>query len=272
MLYSTVVILTATLLAGCTGNTLNVAQPEQTAATAPSYDTSLRTVHVYVALCDNRYQGIVPVPAAIGNGQDPDRNLYWGAGYGVRTYFSRSKEWTLAAKLPADSVRLERLLFKHRNGKWWMLAEAYDGRAIRSCTENFLASCAGRGAGIETAGNVRIGTGGAAAVVAYVGHDGLMDFSLDASPTAADAEPRDAIILACSSKPYFSSALQRTGAAPLLWTTNLMCPEAYTLHDALSAHISGGDAAKVRAAAAAAYAKFQKCSAAAAGRLLVTGH
>lgn len=30
-----------------------------------------KTIHVYVALCDNVYQGIVPVPKAIGNGDDP---------------------------------------------------------------------------------------------------------------------------------------------------------------------------------------------------------
>lgn len=30
-----------------------------------------KTIHVYVALCDNVYQGIVPVPKTIGNGDDP---------------------------------------------------------------------------------------------------------------------------------------------------------------------------------------------------------
>jgi len=29
----------------------------------------LRTIHVMVALCDNKYQGIAKVPAKIGNGQ-----------------------------------------------------------------------------------------------------------------------------------------------------------------------------------------------------------
>lgn len=30
-----------------------------------------RVLHVLVALCDNEHQGIVPVPAKIGNGDDP---------------------------------------------------------------------------------------------------------------------------------------------------------------------------------------------------------
>ena len=51
-----------------------------------------RTVHVFVALADNQNQGIVPVPAALGNGRDPQRNLYWGAAYGLKTFFKASKQ------------------------------------------------------------------------------------------------------------------------------------------------------------------------------------
>lgn len=52
-----------------------------------------RLVHVFVALADNAHQGIVPVPAALGNGGDAARNLYWGAAFGVRTFFKKSGEW-----------------------------------------------------------------------------------------------------------------------------------------------------------------------------------
>ena len=44
-----------------------------------------RSIHVFVALADNDHQGIVPVPRLLGNGDDPDHNLYWGSAYGVRT-------------------------------------------------------------------------------------------------------------------------------------------------------------------------------------------
>ncbi len=44
-----------------------------------TFDQSTKTIHVLVALCDNTYQGIVPVPEKIGNGQNPDQNLYWGS-------------------------------------------------------------------------------------------------------------------------------------------------------------------------------------------------
>src|SRR5687768_2778496 len=62
----------------------NTTRDESVAAPdGPLPRNSSRVVHVFVALCDNEYQGIVPVPARIGNGDDPDNNLYWGAAYGV---------------------------------------------------------------------------------------------------------------------------------------------------------------------------------------------
>src|SRR5262249_18687883 len=54
-----------------------------------------RTIHVFVALADNQNQGIVPVPARLGNGLDATHNLYWGAAAGVKTFFARSPDWAL---------------------------------------------------------------------------------------------------------------------------------------------------------------------------------
>ena len=39
---------------------------------------AIKSIHVFVALCDNQSQGIVPVPKQLGNGNDPGNNLYWG--------------------------------------------------------------------------------------------------------------------------------------------------------------------------------------------------
>src|SRR6266700_3151222 len=87
-----------------------------------------RVAHVIVALADNRYQGIVPVPAAIGNGDDPVRNLYWGAGYGLRTYFKKSPDWELVGKCePAKSPILERCVFRNRQQNVLVVADAYRG-------------------------------------------------------------------------------------------------------------------------------------------------
>ncbi|HEV8272259.1 MAG TPA: hypothetical protein VGQ04_13200, partial [Chitinophagaceae bacterium] len=75
-------------------------------------ESGLKTIHVFVALCDNKYQGIVPVPAKMGNGQDAATNLYWGAAFGVKTFFNKSSDWKIieVKKSPAENI-LERILF-----------------------------------------------------------------------------------------------------------------------------------------------------------------
>lgn len=235
------------------------------------FDTTVKTIHVFVALCDNKFQGIVPVPARIGNGQDKENNLYWGCAGGVRSYFKNSKNWILVKQYPMDSARLERAVFKHRYAKYYLVADAYDGKYIRQCTTAFLKSCAGIDKDVMELDKTVIGTNGNAVVVAYTGHDGLMDFQLNTMYQNADGQQRQAIILACKSRQFFAGQLKASGAYPLVWSTGLMSPEAYTLHDALETYIDHGDPQQVRMSAAKAYARFQKCSVSAAAHLLVTG-
>jgi hypothetical protein len=235
-----------------------------------------RLIHVLVALCDNEYQGIVPVPAKIGNGDDPAGNLYWGAAYGVKTFFKKAKQWKLVqttAKL--NEHVLERLVFKHTSRDVWLVADAYRGREIERCTRDFLSFASGREVSqidVQSGGSSQtLHVGGSADLVAYIGHDGLMDFTLPDYPAKADDRVRDAIILACASKPYFTEPLRRTGARPLLWTTGLMAPEAYTLKAALDGWIGGEDGANVHERAAQAYHSYQKCGVRSARKLFATG-
>ena len=44
-------------------------------------------------------------------------------------------------------------------------------------------------------------------------------------PKEKNETHREAIILPCASKQYFTNALRASGAYPLLWTTGLMAPE-----------------------------------------------
>ena len=59
----------------------------------PRLKRDFLVIHVFVALCDNKYQGIVPVPAKLGDGANPKSNLYWGAGAGIKTWFSKKRGW-----------------------------------------------------------------------------------------------------------------------------------------------------------------------------------
>jgi hypothetical protein len=98
-----------------------------------------------------------------------------------------------------------------------------------------------------------------------------MDFQLTRYPSQKDVSHRDVIVLACASKQYFADGVRASGAYPLLWTTNLMAPEAYTLKSALDGWIAEENREQIRDRAAAAYDKYQKCGVRAARRLLVGG-
>jgi hypothetical protein len=233
---------------------------------------SQRTVHVLVALCDNEHQGIVKVPAGIGNGQNPRTNLYWGAGYGVRTHFDRSDEWLRQpCEKPAEPHILERAVWKHRDSAVYLVADAYDGRHIREATEDLLLFASGGGTSSITADGMRIAIGGGADLVGYVGHNGLMDFALERSFNARDDRRREVVILGCISKRYFTGPLRTTGAQPLLWTTGLMAPEAYTLKAVLGGWVARESDAAIHERAAKAYDQYQKCGINGARRLFATG-
>jgi len=235
-----------------------------------------RTVHVFVALADNQNQGIVPVPARLGNGLDPAHNLYWGAAAGVKTFFARSSDWTLltCGQDPKPQI-LERCLFKYRRSEVYLVADAYRGDEIRQAILDFLDAAAGASQEMITlssaSGPVMLTVRGGSNLVAYVGHDGLMDFQLPLIPHKKNNNHRDAIILACASKQYFSDPLRTSGAYPLLWTTGLMAPEAYTLESALDGWIEGESNEQVRERAAAAYDKYQRCGLRGALKLFATG-
>ena len=236
-----------------------------------------RVIYVFVALADNQHQGIVPVPAALGDGDDPARNLYWGAAFGLRTFLRKSADWkeVFVAQNPYPHI-LQRSVFQHRAERVLLVADAYRGRDIQQAVTDFLLTAAGI--------NVHVGGPQPCAIAAllqcapdyadlvvYAGHDGLMDFSLSPDFSGHSGGTRQAIILACASKSYFAGLLRSSGAEPLLWTTGLMAPEAYTLEAALQGWILKENNEQIRGRAAAAYAKYQKCSEHAALRLFASG-
>lgn len=236
-----------------------------------SYDTLTKTIHIFVALCDNKYQGIVPVPQKIGNGQDPNSNLYWGCGYGIRTYFKKSNEWKFIESHKIDSVKMERLIFKHITKNYYLVADAYNGKDIKQCTIDFLNSSSGKEKDTLKVRSTTIGINGNSQLLAYIGHDGLMEFTIEDTFKNTDNKQRDVIILACFSKMYFSEHLKKANVNPLVWTSGLMCPEAYTVHDAISGYLNKEDNKQIQMRAAKAYDKYQKCGITAAKNLLVTG-
>ncbi|MHC4914708.1 MAG: hypothetical protein ACYTGB_04380 [Planctomycetota bacterium] len=235
-----------------------------------------RVVHVFVPLCDNRNQGIVKVVASLGNGQDPSGNLYWGARYGVKTFLARSGNWDRlpGVRRPASPEILDRAAFRCRvdEREVLLVADAYDGAHMRLALTHFFAAAAGRRLDEAVWRGGRASVAGGADMVAFTGHNGLMDLRLDGyPPRAGTAGPDCAVVLACRSRDYFTEPLKRAGCRPLVTNAGLMAPEAYTLDAIVRSWASGDTPERTRTAAAAAYSRYQKCPRTSALRLFVAG-
>ena len=259
---------------GCTEQPQNAfkqkeTEPIKTDLTIKKSD-KYRIIHVFVALCDNEHQGIVKVPPKIGNGKDPENNLYWGCDLGTKTFLKKHKNWKLVQTIQKQRDKvLERCIFKHKESNVYIVADAYDGEYIKKCTSDFLHSCSGNFTDFFVSDKDTIACGGSSDLLGYIGHDGLMEFKLKEKFVQKDSLKRETIILACTSKTYFEPYLRQTGATPLIWTTGLMAPEAYTLVAAIEAWIQKKDNSAIREAAAQAYNKYQNCGIRASRNLLV---
>lgn len=230
-----------------------------------------KVVHVYVSLCDNQFQGIVPVPASLGNGQDPKNNLYWGAGYGVKSYLRyKLNDWKLlkSEAHPKEHV-LERVIFYNSAKNTYLVADAFDGRYIKDCIEEFIEATNGQHQEVIAMEDGSIVAGGHSDLTAFVGHDGLMDFDVDVDLNQ-EKNSKEFIILACYSRNYFKALMLNTGAEPRLWTTHLMAPEAYTLMAGVDSFLSDENKVETRERAAQAYHKYQKCGMKGARNLLTS--
>jgi hypothetical protein len=236
------------------------------------FSQEIKTVHIFVALCDNIYQGIVPVSKSQGNGDSPKTNLYWGAYYGVKTSFVRNKNWKLVKSYkPKNKKILERCIFKHSSQKIYIIADAYRGRNIEETITDFLKSAAGKKKSKLKIDKNEIGIEGNADLLIYAGHNGLMDFSINISPKNKDKKKRNVVILSCASSMYFKEVLKKANAYPLIWTTGLMAPEAYIILGILNGWTNEEAGKKLRERAAQAYNKYQKCGIRGALHLFKTG-
>lgn len=205
-----------------------------------------KKIAVFVGLCDNATQGIVKVGAKIGDGNKPDDNLYWGCTDGLRSYFKASKRWKLekTEKAPdtGDERIFERLTFRHVDGNAVLVAEAWRGSNLKECYQAFEQSL----------------VSGKQDMVAFIGHNVLMDTAIDPPAAKAPAGKTDAVVLCCMSDAYFDTRLKTAGARPVLLTTQYMYPGAFILHDALEPWLTGKDRTALRDAAGKAYARNQK--------------
>ncbi|WP_078128949.1 hypothetical protein [Leptospira alexanderi] len=212
-------------------------------------------IEVFVPLCDG-------AQLACGKGKAGDprslkANLYWGAAFGVESFFKRASGYQIVDRKegqPDSSIlrqlTVERIPQKGEQ-KVFILFYAYAGDKIDNALVDFLNATAGKNN---------------ADLLVWAGHNRLMDRlppSLKNSPRSS----KSVAVLACESEKYFGPVLRSVGAKPIAMTRTFMAPEAYLLEALASTVAKSGlkDKRAIRSSLVAAYAKYQRISISAAG-------
>lgn len=209
-------------------------------------------IEVHVALCDNAL--IACGGRGLGDGDSLATNLYWATDGGWRGAFERAgSRWrVVSTQAPprAPDVLATHLLERTIGTRRVQLrVHAWRGRAITQALAAFLDDLRGTGAG------------GQAHLVAFVGHNGLMDLDRPAlatllRPLGARATPVGAVAIACATAPYLRY-LDDGHRVPLLLTTDLLFASSHALAATIDAFVSGRPLAAIRTAGAAGYAAGQ---------------
>ncbi|MGB0906876.1 MAG: hypothetical protein ACPGVT_05225 [Maricaulaceae bacterium] len=208
------------------------------------------SARVFVSLADNDYQGIVPIPSALGKGDNARNNLYWGALYGIKTYFSKNPHWTVTPARHSSPRVLDAIWITPKSHPdIRIFAEAWHGAYQKETLEYYQKAL------------TRIDDDNS--LVAFVGHNPLMDLTAPDLEITQDiiqankSRHRKSAVLACKSASYFTDFIRKAGVEDYVMTHGLMAPEAYALEGILSAWINGDDAIKARQNAASKYSQYQ---------------
>ncbi len=236
-------------------------------------------IETHVALCDNR---IIPC-GNLGNGDRPDRNLYWATSGGMVGWMSRKGSgWKQVLKrgqgsgAEADVLELRvwhrRMTpgeaFRARGVSQpfdvYLVARAWRGTAIDSMLEAYVADLYGHTArDVELPDGTVLHAGGAAHVVGYVGHNRWMDrdaydFAAAARAGGSAPRPKGTVTVACHTDDYLGAEVPAADRVPLLFTSDFMFAGSHAYEGAARAFAEGKTLKQIRATATEQYAAGQK--------------
>jgi hypothetical protein len=231
-------------------------------------------IHVFVPLCDNINQGIIPVGGKLGDGRNLKTNLYWGAGYGLKTWFTRSKEWKMALNnYNLDSSVLERAIYCRtysNKAKVYLILDGYAGDKMEKCLTDYFKSLAGMLKDSIFLDSTKIAAYGKSDFLIFNGHNGLMDKDIPIYYNVDNIE-KDAAVIACASHSYVEYRFECLKAYPLVTTTSLLPPEAYVISAVIDNWSTMQSDDKIYKSAGEAMAKVHKIAVKPCIKMFTTG-
>jgi hypothetical protein len=235
-------------------------------------------VMAHVPLCDNRV--LHCGNKIVGDGDHPDGNLYWNTDEGFLGWFGRRDSGWTPVKLAATSTAPADVLAVrvwHRRfapaGAWksrgvkksfdvYVVAWAWRGTAIDDTLAAYLDDVYGDGTRtIELADHTVLAAGGASTIVAWVGHNRLMDVApIDWAARAAhgSSRARGVIAEACQTAPYMAADVSSRERVPLLMTNDFLFAGATAFEGVVTQFARGGTLAEMRTLATTQYAQGEQ--------------
>jgi hypothetical protein len=231
-------------------------------------------VQVHAPLCET---DIIPCGnAKLGDGDNPATNLYWATTPGFGKWFARKGGgWKRVLDQQAADTGDADVLAVHVYRRSQVAPASWVARGAPkkfdvvvvvhgwrgSAIDRALAAYARELSGLDEraltlADGSTVTAGGAAQLVAYSGHNRLMDvdeFAWPAPGTAATG----AIAVACKTADYMEETVPAPTRVPLLLTRDFLFANAAPVEAVVLTFASGGSYAAIRKAAAAAYAGVQ---------------
>lgn len=216
-------------------------------------------VEVHVPLCDNDI--IRCGNAKLGDGDNPATNLYWATTPGFGYWFRRKGSGWTEVSVEKENTGDKDVLEKRTYRRAIATPAAWRKRGAPKRYELVVVIRAWRGSAIDRALAAYAadisGKGTHARLVAFVGHNRLMDVDAFAWP-APGTEVKGAIAIACATAPYMKEDVSAATRVPLLMTSGLLFANAAPLEASVLAFARGGGYAAIRRDAATAYAGVQK--------------
>lgn len=235
-------------------------------------------VQAHVALCSN--DTIRCGGHGLGDGDSLEKNLYWATSGGARGWFSRKNSgWTLAHRGGGDGSGLLAVdVWKRRvqpNEAWrargvskpfdaYVVAYAWRGGAIDEAVRTYLVDLFGDAPRpITLDDGTKLAAGGAAQLVAWVGHDRWMDYDrFDWAGFEALEKPgapsKGVIAVACMTYQYLAQHTTAQNRIPLLYTRDFVFAGSHALDGAVLAFLDGRSLDGIRRAGAQAYADGER--------------
>ncbi|MBK9036626.1 MAG: hypothetical protein IPL61_36150 [Myxococcales bacterium] len=280
------VVVALTVALATTTMTRAIAAAPSTEATAWFADLDARVVadlaagrplvvQVHVPLCERTI--IACGNDRLGDGDSPRTNLYWATTEGFLGWFGRKRSgWTQVLAATGDAIGepdvLDLRVWRRElptPAAWraagapkrvavYVVAQAWRGTQIDRALTRYAEDLYGAHAqAIALPDGTTLAAGGDAHVVAYVGHNRLMDlaaFDWAAIAARGDQRSRGVIAIACHTAPYMQGVVPGPHQVPLVLTRDFMLASAAALEGAVVAFARGGDYAAVRRGAAQGYA------------------